>query len=143
MSKTIVIAENRPLREPINKSDTVIMVCGKIDKPFLSNLRCNTVAINELQDAILDSFYQAVEKRDAMIVNRLRELGFDVSDLKVVAERCTIATMSNSDIFEVWIDKGLKTEKFVCYYTEPQIRDKGIFFDFGTEKEKPQSDQKK
>ena len=34
MSKIIVVAENLPLSEPINKGDTVIMICGKLDKPF-------------------------------------------------------------------------------------------------------------
>ena len=76
--------------------------------------------LSKMDQAISDHCKEIVSKRDSMIIDRLEEMGYDITDKKAIAKRCELKIFVDNEVREIWIDSGTPDQKLVCYFTDPE-----------------------
>lgn len=70
--------------------------------------------------AIQDHCKDIISKQNQLILGRLQEMGYDISDKIAIAKRLEIRTLEGSEVREILIDTNTPEQALVCCVTETQ-----------------------
>lgn len=88
---------------------------------FLGHVPENRELFDAMNLVLQEHCRQIMSKRDQMILDRLEEMGYDISDKVAIAKRCEVRMIEGDKVREIFIDSGTPDKQLVCYFTEISI----------------------
>jgi len=77
--------------------------------------------LSKMNMVVSDLCKEIAAKQDGMILGRLEEMGYDVTDKEAIAKRCELRVFEDNEVKEIWIDSNTPDQRLVCYFTETKI----------------------